>query len=261
MPQVIPPPTTRVKVYIVTHGPKCSIIPDYCEPIEVGCSFRNQFIYQTRDDSFEGNISAKNKEWCEITGLYYIWRKDTSDITGLYHYRRAFNLKKDQIIRLLRTNDVIAADVYVKPQIKEFVKKGCPSGSFDCALEAIKNVQPDYYEDACKIMDGHFYYACQMFVAKHEWMDAYCEWMFSILNEIERIIKPEQKDPRYMGYIAELLCLATYIEHNKYNVAKQSILYFDDKNTLLAKFMKSSLWSNQFTHSLKNIVKKLAYKI
>ena len=69
----------KTTIYIITHKkfnePK---LEDY-KPLQVG--FQNDLGY-LRDNKGD-NISDKNKNYCELTGLYWIWKNDKkSDILG-----------------------------------------------------------------------------------------------------------------------------------------------------------------------------------
>lgn len=72
-------------------------------------------------DNTGDNISRKNPYYCELTGLYWMWKNMDSDYMGLVHYRRYFAGKQgtgygdkfDQILTereiksLLAKNDII----------------------------------------------------------------------------------------------------------------------------------------------------------
>ena len=74
-------------LYMVTHKP-VSFIPGGRTPIFVGGGDNKQnFLRDNTDD----NISRKNKNYCELTALYWIWKNDIkSKYVSIEHYRRFF---------------------------------------------------------------------------------------------------------------------------------------------------------------------------
>ena len=74
-------------------------------------NIREKFLV---DQPHEGdNIDNLNPWYCELTGLYYLWKHCNDDIVGLEHYRRYFvNEKKNilnefEIKEILKNNDII----------------------------------------------------------------------------------------------------------------------------------------------------------
>ncbi len=58
-------------------------------PVIVGSAFRKLNAKMTGDDSGI-SISEKNNFFSELTGIYWVWKNTTQDVTGCCHYRRYF---------------------------------------------------------------------------------------------------------------------------------------------------------------------------
>lgn len=74
-------------------------------------NIREKFLI---DQKHEGdNIDFLNPWYCELTGLYYLWKHCDDDIVGLEHYRRYFVnnknklLSENEIKNILKDYDVI----------------------------------------------------------------------------------------------------------------------------------------------------------
>ena len=78
-------------IYVITHKQfkYADELSSGYTPMMVGANFNpNPQNYLT--DNTGENISDKNKEYCELTGLYWIWKNSRSKNVGLAHYRRFF---------------------------------------------------------------------------------------------------------------------------------------------------------------------------
>ena len=59
-------------------------------PLQVGAEISNTDLKIARDDTGD-NISSKNPYFCELTGLYWLWKNyPGQENIGICHYRRFF---------------------------------------------------------------------------------------------------------------------------------------------------------------------------
>ena len=78
----------KIEIYIAIHK-KAKVLERECYiPLHVGAEGKEDLGF-TRDNTGD-NISCKNLNYCELTGLYWIWKHSKADIVGLVHYRRYF---------------------------------------------------------------------------------------------------------------------------------------------------------------------------
>ena len=84
----------------------------------------------------------------------------------------------------------------------------------------IQEIYPDYAADFQQLVQQKHTYFGNMLIAKKEVYDAYMEWLFSILFEMERRVKVEEEDSyhrRIFGFISEFLQYV-WIRHNRLRV-------------------------------------------
>lgn len=105
-----------MKIYVITHKKfeeKCK--SSVYQPILVGAALHDIDVSYLKDNSKNDNISDKNSSYCELTGIYWIWKHSKDDIVGVCHYRRYFSnsryylsaLKEKQIRQILNKYDII----------------------------------------------------------------------------------------------------------------------------------------------------------
>lgn len=83
--------TDKIIIYQITHK-YCYKLP-YQEgyiPMYVGATGNKNVPAGYMRDDVGDNISEKNNSYCELSGLYWIWKNCEADIVGLVHYRRYF---------------------------------------------------------------------------------------------------------------------------------------------------------------------------
>lgn len=218
-------------IYMATHNQKCSHIDDYIIPIQVGKALNDEQFEEVTDDTGI-NISHKNKNFCELTALYWMWKNTNHNYIGLCHYRRRFDLGKNQIISILKNQNIILPKVKkFRMSIEEQYIKEHGKEDWEKMLEILKEYSPGYYEFSKKIFSSNTLYMYNMFIMDGERYNHYCEWLFPLVFMIEEKLKDIHRDKyqsRYMGFLSERL-LTLYVQYNKLDRFEADILFLDNK--------------------------------
>lgn len=219
-----------LKIFVCTHKIVKTIENDIYYPLLCGAWDKldnNDFL---RDDLKE-NISKKNLNYSELTGIYWIWKNIESDYKGICHYRRYFNLKEKEIISFKKINkDIIFPKNEVENILEEvdlivpkpiIFKEGIESQYLNCHNKENFMILKEilYKKYSKELIDTYFktkkLYPYNMFITRNEIFNDYSKWLFEILSEVEQKIKiPEDKyQARVFGFMSERL-LGLYIELN-----------------------------------------------
>ena len=202
-------------------------------PIQAGTAL-HEHIANYQPDNEGDNISIKNPHFCELTCHYWAWKNlKNVDIVGLNHYRRYFDFT--------RKWPQFSADKHFVPT-EEFLKQSYTFPNLEKILEKydiilpiarhwrvsntqqygdyhiakdwetlrqiIKERSPLFIPAFEKTMDySNKSVGYNMFITHWKYFNAYSEWLFDILFEVERRVPPTE-DPiqsRIYGYMSERL--------------------------------------------------------
>lgn len=187
-------------------------------------NIRQKFLI---DQPHEGdNIDRLNSRYCELTGLYYLWKHCDDDIVGLEHYRRYFVNSKNQLLSeaeikaKLELCDIlcIRANYSARHPVITWINASPIRKDFDKFICFAKHYVGRQYADACvKILNGSYHCLGNMFICKKQLIDEYCEFIFDLLDAYQQCEIQHNRTPpkRVMGYFAEFLFAAWLELHHK----------------------------------------------
>lgn len=186
-------------------------LPAYIQPIQVGTDLTEKVIADIQDNIGE-NISGKNRNYCELTAAYCLWKNSRAPYKGLCHYRRIFDMSEEQLVFLLSGNekvDVILPYPSVHyPDISDQHTRYVSEEDWNAMLLALKEVAPDYYEAYTTAISGErYFYNFNMLIARRAVFDDYCQFLFSVLERTEELTSPKgwERADRFAGYLGENL--------------------------------------------------------
>lgn len=214
-------------IYIMAH--KKFDEPDnrIYKPLQVGSVLHDKIGYIS-DDSGE-NISEKNPNYSELTGLYWMWKNDnSSDVMGLCHYRRYFLNDREELLSAGEISQILSAyDVIVSPRAvykdmnvrNSYIDKHHEQ-DLTLTRMAIEKMYDGYLPEYDAVMNGRETYFGNLMIAGSAVLKAYAKWLFDILFEVERhidISEYDDYDKRVYGFISERL-LMVWLRHNRMKI-------------------------------------------
>lgn len=187
--------------------------PSYIKNLQVGGALTDEIVAEL-NDAAGVNISDKNGNYSELTGLYWIWKNilpklEDGSYCGLAHYRRMLELSEDDLLRLTG-NDIDVVIPYpmpYEPNIEAHHLRYLSDSEWNAVLQALEELQADYAIAFKDILKQGYLYNYNVILAKKDVLDDYCSWLFPLLFRIEEINDPnKEKEPnRYIGYVGETL--------------------------------------------------------
>ncbi len=214
-------------------------------PMHVGAESEPDFGYM-RDDTGD-NISSKNANFCELTGLYWMWKNVEADYIGVVQYRRYFAARRglDKWKRIATREDlakVFAETDVILPRKRNYFIETTYSQyahahhaiDLDTTREILVEKYPDYvqtFDRNMKKTSGHKF---NMFIMRKDMADAYCEWLFSILFELEKrldISTYSEYNSRVFGFVAERL-MDVWIDTNEIPYKEMPVVFMENQNWL-----------------------------
>lgn len=206
-------PEAKCRVVVAAHRPYAMPADPVYLPLQVGAAGKPGLGY-VRDDT-GGNISARNANWCELTGLYWAWRNLPADFLGLVHYRRHFKGRNGiatggEIVQALEGVDALLPrerSYFIETNYSQYAHAH-HAVDLDVTRQVVAAHSPEYlpaFDEVMKLTHGHRF---NMFVMRKPALDAYCSWLFDILFELERrldISSYSSYDARVFGFVSERL--------------------------------------------------------
>ena len=167
-----------------------------------------------------------------------------ADYLGLVHYRRYFSkgrwkkhiLQQSDVEKLLQKADVILPkkrNYFIETTYNQYIHAHHEE-DLTKTRDILVEQYPDYVPSFDAIMQRTSGHRFNMLLMKWDKLDAYCTWLFAILEELEKrldISSYSAYDARVFGFVAERL-LDVWIETNGISYTEVPFWYIEKQNWL-----------------------------
>ncbi len=242
----------NMAIYVCTHKKFDFNLLNYYYPIQVGAFNKNDLGYLK--DNTKDNISNKNSNYCELTGLYWLWKNDNHSVVGLTHYRRYFfrnliDFKKKNVLnknvienKLKKYDIILPKKKFYRDSMYEIYQRDHYIEDYENTRKVIEKFYPEYLSDFDTFSKSHECYLFNMFICKKEIINEYCDWLFKILFELEKITCVDLYDSynkRIYGFISERL-FNVWIMHNNLKIYECNV-YNTESSSFFVQTIKSPI--------------------
>lgn len=238
----------NIKFLVATHKKYWMPKDEIYLPIQVGKEGKQDLGYI--GDNTGDNISTKNSNYCELTAIYWAWKNLEADYIGLVHYRRYFTkhnfrncekkkqdiLTKNDFENILKDVDIIVPDkrkYYIETNRSHY-NHAHYKKDLNETENIIKEIYPEYSIAFNKVMNRTWAHMFNMFIMRKDYFDEYCEWLFTILFELEKridISNYKVMEARVFGFISELL-LDVWLETKQIKYREVNVSFIEKQNWL-----------------------------
>lgn len=185
----------------------------YEKEIQAGAVIAGSKIAEITDDTGR-NISEKNRMYCEMSAVYWIWKNTNHDWIGIEHYRRHLLVKPEMLSDDI---DAIMPLPYIcyPNEMAQFLRFTTENVK-DAMFRALEALHPKEFEEYEKILYGKYQYTYDLVCARKYVFDNYCRWFFEITEYMEKNFSeevPELIETRAFSYVAEVLTNLYFMYH------------------------------------------------
>lgn len=219
-------------MYVITH----KVIDNRIK--QTGYKYLGVGNKQTKadeNDSTGENISSKNQNYCELTGLYWIWKNSKMDYVGLCHYRRFFVSQHCGTVEISKLNDlnsilenydiIVPHKVKLLTSVRKHYEMSIKNDALEKICEVIVKLDPTYSKHVQRVLNTHNCSYYNMFYSKKTIIDKYCEWLFPILFNFEKCVNMDGWDnyeKRLYGFLSEIL-FNIWLSHENLNIYEMDV--------------------------------------
>jgi len=240
------PEEPQISIAVCCHKP--SYVPDnkYLNPVQVGAAIAAKRLPGMQPDDEGENISAKNRNYCELTAHYWMWKNKKADYYGLFHYRRylsfagiqyptddegsiseyscdadtmaRYHINETDMRRVITKYDIIVPEAYSVRNgdantARELFTINHNAVDLDNMIAVIRDKYPEYSATVDEYMAGNLNYACNMFIMTAEKFNEYSEFLFGVMDALEPMTDLSgysAYNARLYGFLSERL-LSIYV--------------------------------------------------
>jgi hypothetical protein len=202
------------------------------------------------------NIDKFNPWFCELTALYYLHKHSTAKYVGLEHYRRCFVMQDNgsydpnayNILSRYDARDILdeydaivtfhqhtpGRSAYSFLEVSHYTKM------FNAWLDIVEEGTPGFKKFCLDWLHHDMLICCNMFIARKELIDKYCEWLFANTRAFMRKYPLSEKRYRHIGYLGEFT-FGAWLLFNKYRLKLQPHIRFNKTLTELEETERTTI--------------------
>ncbi len=195
----------------------------WVKKIQAGAALTKIRIADITDEGAD-SLSMQNSLYCELTASYSIWKYDSCDVTGMFHYRRILDVTEEQLhlLKAKRLDAVLPLPFVCYPDASGQYGRYLMPEDVRAMRQTLQEYEPENMPEIDSILRSPYLYNYNMLIARREVFEDYCGWMFPLLEKIaDRCEKEDRKRlPRYVGRIGEVLTsLYFMMDKQKWKIA------------------------------------------